>query len=84
MINLPKTSALVEATIEIMGKSGSEWHHKKIDEAVAAYLRLTEEQLSVVRHGKRTEFAYRMAWARQRLKQEKKILNMGKGYWKAI
>lgn len=84
MINLPKMGELLEATLHVMKESEVEMHNKAIDSAVAQYLDLSIEQLSQIRLGKRTEFAYRMAWARQRLKQEKKIENLGKGFWKTI
>jgi hypothetical protein len=84
MINLPKMAELLEATLQVMIGSELGIHNKKIDSEVAKHLNLSTEQLSQVRLGKRTEFAYRMAWARQRLKQEKKIENLGKGFWKII
>ena len=84
MIMLPKLSELAESILQVMNSSDSSMHNKKIDESVALHLKLTSEQLSQVRLGKRTEFAYRMAWARQRLKQENKIENEGKGFWKKI
>jgi hypothetical protein len=82
MIILPKVSELAESIMYVMGSSDAGMHNKKIDELVALNLKLTSDQTSQIRLGKRTEFGYRMAWARQRLKQEKKIENEGKGFWK--
>jgi restriction endonuclease Mrr len=84
VINLPKLPELVECTLHVMGGAKTSMHNKEIDEAVGRYMNLSAEQLSQIRSGKRTEFAYRMAWARQRLKQEKKVENEGKGFWKVI
>ena len=82
MISLPKVSELAESIMDVMESSVEKMHNKEMDELVARHLKLTSEQISPIRLGKRTEFGYRMAWARQRLKQEKKIENVGKGFWK--
>jgi len=84
MIEFPKTTLLAESILKVMNSTNSDMHNKDIDKSVAKLLELSTEQLSQVRLGKRTEYAYRMAWARQKLKQDKKILNIGKGYWKIL
>ena len=56
--------------------------------AVARELALTPEQLALphnpAKAGGRSEFAYRMAWARTRLKAKGAIENTGLGKWALV
>ncbi len=50
--------------------------------AVAQKLSLTLEQLSVIRTGSRTEFAYRLAWERTHAKNKGLIEKLGNRNWR--
>ena len=60
---------------------GGKAHFKDIEIAVAQHLNLEAELVKIVRSGKRTEFAYRMSWARTACKGKGLIRNLGKGIW---
>jgi restriction endonuclease Mrr len=83
MNKLPNISELAEAILDVM-KVGDQKRFKEIDSLVAEKLNIPRELLEQIRVGKRTEYAYRMSWAKQKLKSAKKLDNTGGGNWKRI
>ena len=65
---LPNSAALTRALLEVLRDYPNGISSKEIDRLVAKKLGLTDTDLSVIRSGKRTEFAYRMAWERTHAK----------------
>lgn len=65
---LPNSAALTRALLEVLRDYPNGISSKEIDRLVATKLGLTDLDLSVIRSGKRTEFAYRMAWERTHAK----------------
>ena len=83
MNQLPSTSELSLAILKVM-KVEEVKRTLDIDNLVAEFLRIPSEYLELKRLGKRTEFGYRMAWAKQKLKASKNLENLGSGNWKRI
>lgn len=65
---LPNSTALTSALLEVLRECPNGISSKEIDRLAAIKLGLTDIELSVIRSGKRTEFAYRMAWERTHAK----------------
>lgn len=81
MNKLPTPAQLVSPIeIAIRGLGGSA-HFREIEKAVAENLNLNKDDISKIRSGGRTEFAYRLSWARAKAKSEGRIVNEGKGIW---
>jgi restriction endonuclease Mrr len=83
-VQLPTSSALNEALLQVLQKSPSGMNTKDIDAAVAVQLQLTDEQLSVIRSGNRTEVGYRLAWERTHAKNKGLIEKTSARTWKFI
>ena len=83
MNQLPNISELADAILDVM-KIGDQKRFKEIDSLVAEKLNIPRNLLDQIRLGKRTEYAYRMAWAKQKLKSAKNLENKGGGNWKRI
>ena len=80
-MKLPSALELQNAVLFVMQKKGSSMHFKEIELLVAQHLSLNEDQLNIRRSGNRTEFAYRLSWARTALSHQKKIIRKEKGFW---
>jgi restriction system protein len=63
MSNLPRSPELVKPLLFSL-RSGEVLSNLEIRERVASELNLSEVQLSQIHSGSRTEFEYRLAWAR--------------------
>lgn len=83
MNQLPNISELADAILDVM-KIGDQKRFKEIDSLVAEKLNIPRNLLDQIRLGKRTEYAYRMAWAKQKLKLANNLENTGEGNWKRI
>jgi restriction system protein len=71
MVALPPISVYMEPVLHVLVERGGRATNAAINAAVAARVGLSDEQLRVP-HGKgdgRSEFEYRMAWARTKLKK---------------
>jgi restriction endonuclease Mrr len=84
MTKLPSPSELAPVVVEVIRELGGTAHFKDIEKAVLKKLDLSSEATSQVRSGKRTEFAYRLSWARTKCKSEGLITNSGSGIWKLV
>ena len=69
MANVPKYDEFIEPTWRILKEKGSATKEELAD-LIAIDMGLTSEQISILHNeGPRTEYDYRMAWARTYLKQ---------------
>jgi restriction system protein len=81
---IPTASKLREPTLETLRAMGGRATNTDIDRGVAERIGLSAEDLAVPHNpekGTRTEFAYRMAWARTRLKKDGLITNVATKVW---
>jgi hypothetical protein len=81
-VKLPSSVELGAALLKVLAGSPTGLTTKEIDEAVSAHLNLTAEQMSAIRSGNRTEFAYRLAWERTRAKSKGLIVRSSARTWK--
>ena len=79
---LPKNIELLDSIIRVLDASERPMSSKAIDDAVVEELGLLESQITVMRTPKRSEYKYRMAWARTKLKSQGLILKLDDGSWK--
>lgn len=83
MTDLPNAKILAAAILKVV-LSGESKRFSEIDRETADCLGIPADLLQITRSGGRTEYAYRMSWARQILKQSQDLENLGKGIWKRI
>ncbi len=79
---LPKNIELLDSIIRVLESSKLPMSSKDIDLAVAEELELLQSQLEVMRTPSRSEYKYRMAWARTKLKSQGLIVKLESGEWK--
>jgi len=82
---LPPSAILEPPLLKALRENGTAMTTKAIDDFVARELELPEELLTALHapgRGSRTEFAYRMAWARTRLKAKGLVERAGPKTWK--
>lgn len=84
MAELPKPSEMKQVILTVLDEMGGRAHFKDLEREVAKRLQIDEFQLVKIRSGSRTEFSYRMSWARTACKNEGKIRNLGKGLWEKV
>lgn len=77
----PNNQILVPLIVAAIKKKSGRAHFKEIEDYVAEELKLTDEIRKIIRKGGRTEFAYRLSWARTAAVSEKLIKKDGAGYW---
>ena len=73
-LKFPSDQLLQKALIEVLIDNPSGLGSKEIDEEVARKLSIDPSLLAIVHSGTRTEFAYRLAWARTKAKKRKLIM----------
>lgn len=79
---LPRNIELLDSIVRILDASELPMSSKDIDVAVADELQLLDSQLEIMRTPKRSEYKYRMAWARTKLKSQGLIEKLDGGSWK--
>lgn len=79
---MPKNIELLDSIIRVLESSKLPMSSKDIDLAVAEELELLQSQLEVMRTPSRSEYKYRMAWARTKLKSQGLIVKLEGGEWK--
>jgi len=79
---LPRTIELLDSIIRVLDASKLPMSSKAIDLAVAQELKLLVSQLEIIRTPSRSEYKYRMAWARTKLKSQGLISKLDDGSWK--
>ena len=78
---IPNSTALRLALINVLKENPEGLSSKDIDKLTAKKLNLSETDLSEIRSGTRTEFAYRMAWERTHAKAKGHIQKIGNRFW---
>ena len=78
---LPKSDALLKAVISCLKSNSGAVHIDAIEKYVRQNLKISDEAASVIRKGKRTELAYKLAWARSKAKSEGLIKSQKYSYW---
>jgi hypothetical protein len=82
---LPRASQLDDAILRVLKTRTEPLDNDAMDKAVARELGVADDALLVLHtpgRGKRTEFAYRMAWARTRLRLKGLIERVGTRSWR--
>ncbi len=78
---LPPSSVLENSVVEAVKALGGKATTRQIHDLVVTELRLTEEQVTVIHEGNRTELEYRLAWARTRAKKKGLLVPAGIKTW---
>ncbi len=81
MEKLPRYQELIEPMLVFLRTHNGPANNSNIDDAVARILGIPENLLSEIHSGKRTEFQYRMAWARTKAKSDGKINTPQREMW---
>lgn len=74
-LNLPTAVEMVPVLVEVLESLGRECELRELEVMVGAKLSLTSEQLAIPHDRSRTEFQYRLGWARTYAKRDKKIIS---------
>ena len=74
-LKLPTAVEMVPVLVEALEALGRECELRELETIVGAKLSLTSEQLAVPHDRSRTEFQYRLGWARTYAKRDKKIIS---------
>lgn len=83
-LKFPNQSVLEGAVIRALMANQGQATNKVIDEFVIRDLNLTEDQISKIRQGGRTEIQYRLAWVRTKAKSKGLIERAGPATWKIL
>ncbi len=78
---MPKNIELLDSIIRVLDASKSPMSSADIDMAVAEELEMLQSQLEIMRTPSRSEYKYRMAWARTKLKSQGLIQKLENGSW---
>jgi hypothetical protein len=81
MESLPRYQELIEPMLEFLRSDATEHSNFEINAAVASRLNIPEHLLKEIHSGNRTEFEYRMAWARTKAKSEGRIFSPKRETW---
>jgi len=81
---IPNSETLGNALIEVLRANPAGLKSKQIDNIVANNLKITDEDLKIIRTGNRSEFSYRMAWERTHAKSKGKISRLPDGVWRIV
>ena len=84
MDKLPRYQELIEPMLEFLKINGGPATNTAIDQAVSNSLNIPSNLLAEIHSGARTEFQYRMAWARTKAKSEGKITSPKRETWQLI
>jgi len=82
MEKLPRYQELIEPMLVFLKAHKGPATNLEINDAVARFLNIPSSLLAEIHSGKRTEFQYRMAWARTKAKSEGKISSPKREMWK--
>ncbi|MEA3187232.1 MAG: restriction system protein [Chthoniobacter sp.] len=78
---IPKYDDLFNPLLQALHELGSSASVAELEDRVAALLKLSEEDVTVIHKGNRTRFSYNLAWARTYLKKFGLITNSSRGVW---
>jgi restriction system protein len=80
MNDIPKSQDLIKPILLTL-KEGEVLHNNEIRERVSRLLGLNTEQLKQIHSGSRTEFEYRLAWARTNARSKGLIDSPKRMHW---
>ncbi|MDB5856089.1 MAG: Restriction endonuclease [Herminiimonas sp.] len=80
-MTVPKYDDLFGPLLQAMHSLGGSASVSEQEDAVADILKLTEEDISDIHRGNRTKLSYRLAWARNYLKNYGLLDNSARGVW---
>jgi restriction endonuclease Mrr len=81
MEQLPRYQELIEPMLTFLRTHDGAASNDAINDAVALALGIPQSLLSEIHSGNRTEFQYRMAWARTKAKSDGKISSPKRETW---
>ena len=81
-VKFPDSSTLETSVLKAIQSLGGNAQTDQIDKFVSEDLKLSEEQLSQIRSGNRTEIQYRLAWVRTKAKSRGLIEKTVNRNWK--
>lgn len=83
-MQLPPIGAFMGPLLRVLATLGGRATNAELEHGVAEAMGLTQDQLRALHTGRgsRTEFAYRLAWTRTKLKAEGAVEAAGRGVWK--
>ena len=83
-VKFPNSATLEEAVLNAIKEIGGVANTNQIDELATKQLNLTQEQITEIQSGGRTEIKYRLAWVRTKAKNRGLIEKTANGAWKII
>ncbi len=81
-IKFPESSSLEASVLKALKANGGSARTEEIDNFVIEDLKLSSEQLALIRSGNRTEIQYRLAWVRTKAKSRGLIEKSANRTWK--
>jgi len=78
--SLPKSQDLIKPILKVL-KDGQVISNATMRDEVARVLMLDSDSLSLIHSGSRTEFEYRLAWARTNCKARGLIISPKRMHW---
>ena len=79
---LPTSTQMVPVLVEVLKQANRECTTRELENMVSDRLALSTSQLLAQHDRSRTEFQYRLAWARTYAKKEGQITSLRRGIWK--
>ena len=83
-VKYPESAILEQAVLKAIKMNGGTANSAEIDKFVIKELNLTQEQISLIRSGNRTEIQYRLAWIRTKAKNRGLIEKTENRAWKEV
>lgn len=81
---LPTAVEMVPVLVEVLKMLGRECEVRELERMVSSKLLLTSEQLAVPHDRSRSEFQYRLGWARTYAKRDNKIVSPRRNTFKYV
>ena len=81
MEKLPRYQELIAPMLDFLKTHNGPASNLEINDAVARLLDIPSSLLAEIHSGNRTEFQYRMAWARTKAKSDVKIISSKRETW---
>ncbi len=83
-VKFPDSATLEATVLKAIKEFGGTAKTNEIDAFVIKDLELTQEQISQIRSGNRTEIQYRLAWVRTKAKNRGLIEKSPNNHWKLV
>ncbi len=83
-VKFPDSKSLEVAVLNAIKELGGAAKTNEIDSFVIKALELTQDQISQIRSGNRTEIQYRLAWIRTKAKNRGLIEKTPENHWKLV